>query len=62
MATNEFSDTKIFWLLEVTAWFIPPKMTTTQRDALTWVVEWSVIYNTTTKVLNFYNGTVWGSV
>jgi len=42
--------------------FLPPKMTTTQRDAITTPAEGLVIYNTTTQVLNFYNGTVWGAV
>jgi len=42
--------------------FLPPRMTTTQRDAITTPAEGLVIYNTTTQVLNFYNGTTWGAV
>jgi copper(I)-binding protein len=41
--------------------FIPPVLTTAQRDALT-AVEGMVVYNTTTNVLNFYNGSAWGAV
>lgn len=42
--------------------FLPPRMTTAQRDLITTPAEGLVIYNTTTKVLNFYNGTAWGAV
>jgi hypothetical protein len=42
--------------------FLPPKMTTTQRDAIGSPSEGLVVYNTTTKVLNFYNGSVWAAV
>lgn len=59
---SEVTDIKVYWKAEVTTTFLPPRMTTTQRDALAWVEEGSVIYNTTTKVLNFYNGTAWWAV
>ena len=39
-----------------------PRMTTVQRDAIASPVAGLVIYNTTTNVLDFYNGTVWGPV
>lgn len=39
-----------------------PKMTTTQRDAITSPAEGLEIYNTTTHTKNFYNGTVWKAV
>jgi len=46
--------------------FLPPRMTTTQRDAIGGGVAdpatGSVIYNTTTNVLNFWNGSAWGAV
>ena len=42
--------------------FRPPSMTTTQRDAISSPAEGSVIYNTSTNVLNFYNGSAWGAV
>jgi hypothetical protein len=42
--------------------FLPPRMTTTQRDNIASATEGMVIYNITTHVLNFHNGTVWGAV
>lgn len=38
--------------------FLPPRMTTTQRDAIT-PVAGLVIYNTTTNKHQGYNGTIW---
>lgn len=45
-------------LESVTYGFVPTRMTTTQRDALT-AQEGMVIWNTTTACLEFYNGTDW---
>ena len=42
--------------------FMPPRMTTAQRDAISSPTAGMVIYNTTTSVLNFHNGTSWGAV
>ena len=36
-----------------------PRMTTTQRNALTGVLEGAVIYNTTNHLIEFWNGTAW---
>jgi hypothetical protein len=41
--------------------FIPPRMTTVQRDAIVSPVAGMVIYNITINALNIYNGTVWAS-
>ena len=49
-------------LTSTTKAFLPPRMTTTQRDAIPSPVEGMVIYNLTTHVLNFHNGTAWGAV
>ena len=38
--------------------FFPPVLTTAQRDALS-VTEGAMIFNTTTKKMNFYDGTNW---
>lgn len=43
-------------------YLIIPKMTTTQRDAIPSPTEGMMIYNLTTHVLNFYNGSAWGAV
>jgi hypothetical protein len=37
-------------------------MTTAQRDAISTPPAGLVIYNTSTNVLNFYNGSAWGAV
>ena len=36
--------------------FLPPRMTTTQRDAITTPAVGLIIYNTSTQKINFYNG------
>jgi len=49
-------------LTSTTQGFLPPRMTTTQRDAITSVPASLMIYNTTTNKLNFYNGSAWEAV
>jgi hypothetical protein len=46
-------------LTSTTRGFLPPRMTTAQRDAITSVPAGLMIYNTSTNKLNFYNGTAW---
>jgi len=49
-------------ITSTTGGFLPPRMTTTQRNAISSPATGLVIYNTTDNVLNFYNGTSWGAV
>ncbi len=42
--------------------FLPPRMTNTQRDAITSPTEGLTIYSLTDHTLNFYNGTAWTAV
>jgi hypothetical protein len=42
--------------------FLPPRMTTTQRNAITSVPAGLMVYNTTLNKLNVYNGTTWETV
>src|SRR5262249_45680384 len=42
--------------------FLPPRMTTTQRDAISSPATGLTLYNITTNALNVYNGTSWGAV
>jgi hypothetical protein len=42
--------------------FLPPRMTTTQRNAIASVPAGLMVYNTTTNKLNFYNGSAWEAV
>ena len=44
--------------LQASTAFFPPILTTAQRDALS-VTEGAMIFNTTTKKMNFYDGTNW---
>ena len=46
---------------DVVPTFVPPKMTTTERNALT-AATGMLIYNTTTNLLNHYNGSAWLAV
>ncbi|KGO91575.1 GEVED domain-containing protein [Flavobacterium subsaxonicum] len=41
--------------------FLPPRLTTAQRDAIVSPAEGLTIYNTTTKCLNWYDGLAWFS-
>lgn len=49
-------------LVSTTRTFIPPRMTTTQRDAIASPIAGMIIYNVTTNVLDFHNGTSWSAV
>lgn len=46
-------------LTSTTKGFLPARMTTTQRDAITSVPEGLIVYNTTTHQHNVHNGTSW---
>lgn len=46
-------------LQSTTKGFLPPRMTTVQRDAIATPTEGLLIYNTTTDLLNVYNGSAW---
>lgn len=39
--------------------FLPPRMTGTQRDAISSPTAGLIVYNSTTNKLNFYNGSAW---
>jgi hypothetical protein len=51
--------TSLLNLTSTTRGFLQPRMTTTQRNAISAPAEGLRIYNTTTKKENFYNGTIW---
>jgi hypothetical protein len=39
--------------------FLPPRMTTTQRNAIASPAAGLMVYDTTLNVISFYNGTIW---
>ena len=49
-------------LTSTTKPFMPPRMTEAERDAVSGPTAGMVIYNSTTNVLNFHNGSAWGAV
>lgn len=42
--------------------FLPPRMTQAQRDAIVSPVNGLIIHNTTTNLVNFFNGTSWVAI
>ena len=60
--TSTPSEKALLDLTSTTKGFLPPRMTTGQRDAITSVPAGLTIYNTTTNKLNFYNGSAWEAV
>jgi hypothetical protein len=39
--------------------FLPPRMTEGQRDLISAPAAGLMVYNTTTNLMNFFNGTIW---
>jgi len=62
MATKKISDLIALATPDGTEGFLPPRLPTTQRDAVTSPSTGLVVYNSTTNKLNFYNGTAWEAV
>lgn len=50
------------WISGTTQGFLPPRMTTTQRDAIASPASGLEVYNTDTNAIEFYNGTVWAGM
>jgi len=55
-------DSALLQINSTTQGFLPPRMTTAERDAIASPAAGLQIYNTDTNVDEFYNGTVWGPV
>lgn len=51
----------ILQVTSTTKGFLPPRMTTTQRDAIATPATGLQVYNTTTNTNDFYNGSAWAS-
>lgn len=62
IGTASPSSKSILDLTSTTKGFLPPRMTTTQRDAITSPPAGLMVYNSSTNKLNFYNGSAWEAV
>jgi hypothetical protein len=56
------NDNAILDVTSTTKAFMPPRMTTTQRDNISSPTEGMLVYNITTHQLEDYNGSTWGAV
>jgi hypothetical protein len=62
IGTTTPDNSAILDLSSTTRGFLPPRLTTTQRDAVGSPAEGLLVYNDTTNALNFYNGSSWAAV
>jgi hypothetical protein len=60
-ATTDVASSRLT-VTSTTQGFLPPRMTTTQRNAIASPATGLQVYNTTTNTNDFYNGTVWGAI
>ncbi len=58
---TEINKTAVLEVASTAKGFLPPRMTTVQRDAITTPANGLVIYNTTTKKQEVWDGTIWSS-
>ena len=54
--------TSVLELKSTTQGFLPPRLTETQRDAISSPATGLMIYNSTTNKLNFWSGSAWEAV
>jgi hypothetical protein len=62
IGTTTDSASAILNVASTTKGALLPRMTTTQRDAISAPTEGMLIYNTTTHCLDHYNGSAWAAV
>jgi hypothetical protein len=62
IGTTTDSASAILNVASTTKGALLPRMTTTQRDAISTPVEGMLVFNLTTHVLNYYNGSAWAAV
>mgnify|MGYP001002119552 CR=1 FL=1 len=61
-STSPADASAILQLDSTTKSFVPPRMTSTQRDAISSPLTGSLLFNTTTTEFNGYNGAAWDSI
>jgi hypothetical protein len=49
-------------MTSITQGFLPPRMTSTERDSISSPADGLIIFNITTSKINYYNGTHWHAV
>ena len=62
VGTTSPNASAIFQATSTTKGFLPPRMTTGQRDAISTPASGLVVYNTSTNKLNLYTGSAWEAV
>ena len=62
IGSTSISASAVLEAVSTTKGFLPPKHTTTQRDAVSSPAEGLIIYNTTTHKINVYTGSAWEAV
>jgi Chaperone of endosialidase len=62
IGTTSVAASSVLDMVSTTKGFLPPRMTTAQRDAISSPATGLTVYNSTTNVLNVYNGSAWGAV
>ena len=62
VGTSSPNASAVVEMASTTKGFLPPRMTTTERDAIVSPAAGLLVYNTTTKKLQFHNGTAWADV
>jgi hypothetical protein len=59
IGTENAASSAILDVTSTTRGLLPPRMTTTERDAISAPATGLMIFNTTTNTLNLFNGSVW---
>lgn len=62
IGTSSVAASALLDMVSTTKGLLPPRMTTTQRDAISSPATGLTVYNSTTNALNIYNGTAWGAI
>lgn len=62
IGTNTLDTTALLLLSSTTQGFLPPRMTTTQRDAISSPTEGLIVYNSTTHKINVRTASAWEAV
>lgn len=62
IASNNPDNSAIFDINSTTKGFLPPRMTTAQRDAIVSPATGLIVFNTTVNLLQFYDGVSWSNV